>query len=136
MNSPKIPVKSVHPAGGQSRPPLRDTRRCSLAVGADDSVGPMRSYGFAEDFSKTGASCRADVYRKRQTHIRSAPSSRTAVTGSDPYKAFSRNVRNFGLLQSSRERSRKTEAVFLVALRRPGGKSKSPGLVFFLYRSR
>ena len=36
----------------------------SFAVGADDSVGPMRSYEFAEDFSKTGASCRADVYRQ------------------------------------------------------------------------
>jgi len=63
----------------------------------------MRSYEFAEDFSKTGASCRIDV-------------------GIDPYKAFSRIVRNFGLLQSSRERSKKTEAVFLVALRRSGGK--------------
>ena len=25
MNSPKIPVKSVHPAGGQSRPPVSYT---------------------------------------------------------------------------------------------------------------
>ena len=32
-----------------------------FAVGADDSVRPMRSYEFAEDFSKTGASCRVDV---------------------------------------------------------------------------
>ena len=86
----------------------------------------VRQYGFAADFRKTGASCRADVYRKRQTHIRSAPSSRTAVTGSDPYKAFSRNVRNFGLLQSSRERSKKTEEVFLVSSRESEGKSKSP----------
>ena len=35
-------------------------------------------------------------------------------------------VRNFGLFQISRERSKKTEAVFLVGSRRPGGKSKSP----------
>jgi hypothetical protein len=96
----------------------------------------MGSCEVAADFHKKWCVLPVDVYRKRQTHIRSAPSSRTAVTGSDPYKAFSRNVRIFGLLQSSREKSKKTEAVFLVALRRPGGKSKSPGLVFFLYRSR
>ena len=36
-------------------------------------------------------------------------------------------ARNFELLQISREKSRKTEAVFLVALKgAPGGKSKSP----------
>ena len=51
---------------------------------------------------------------KRQTHIRNVPSSRTAVTGIGPYEAFSRNVRNFELLSSSREKSRKTEAVFPV----------------------
>ena len=59
MNSPKIPVKSVHPAGGQSRPPLQRVRR--VVVGADDSVGPLGSCEFAEDFRKIGASCRADV---------------------------------------------------------------------------
>mgnify|MGYP000269027136 CR=1 FL=1 len=59
MNSPKIPVKSVHPAGGQSRPPLQRVRR--VVVGADDSVGPLRSYKFAVDSRKNGAFCRADV---------------------------------------------------------------------------
>ena len=62
MNSPKIPVKSVHPAGGQSRPPLQRVRR--VVVGADDSVGPLRSYKFAVDSRKNGAFCRADVYRQ------------------------------------------------------------------------
>ena len=51
---------------------------------------------------------------KRQTHIRNAPSSRTAVTGIDPYEAFSGNVRKLELLQITREKSRKTEAVFPV----------------------
>ena len=59
VNSPKIPVKSVHPAGGQSRPPLQRVRR--VVVGADDSVGPLRSYKFAVDSCKNGAFCRADV---------------------------------------------------------------------------
>ena len=59
VNSPKIPVKSVHPAGGQSRPPLQRVRR--VVVGADDSVGPLRSYKFAVDSRKNGAFCRADV---------------------------------------------------------------------------
>ena len=92
-NSPKIPVKSVRPAGGQSRPPLRDTRRCSLAVGADDSVGPMGSCEFAADYHKkpvhpAGSMCTG----KRQTHIRNAPSSRTAVTGIDPCKGYADGV--------------------------------------------
>ena len=62
---------------------------------------------------------------KRQTHIRSAPSSRTAVTGINPYNGFKNSVGSIELLQISRERSKKTEAVFLVASRRSGGKSKS-----------
>ena len=39
-NSPKIPVKSVYPAGGQSRPPLQRAGGRKRLVGADDSVGP------------------------------------------------------------------------------------------------
>ena len=62
---------------------------------------------------------------KRQTHIRNAPSSRTAVTGINPYNGFKNSVGSIELLQISRERSKKTEAVFLVASRRSGGKSKS-----------
>ena len=62
---------------------------------------------------------------KRQTNIRNAPSSRTAVTGIGPYKTFWESIRNFELPQASREKSRKTEAVFLVGSRRSGGKSKS-----------
>ena len=49
-NSPKISVKSVYPAGGQSRPPLQGELR--LVVGADDSVGPLGSHEFAEDSRK------------------------------------------------------------------------------------
>ena len=41
----------------------------------------------------------------------------------NPYKSFSNSVRNSELLQISRERSKKTEAVFLVGSRRSGGKS-------------
>ena len=66
----------------------------------------MRSYEFAEDFSKTGASCRVDV-------------------GIDPYNAYRRCIKNSELLQVPREKSRKTEGVFLVALRDSVGKSKS-----------
>ena len=62
---------------------------------------------------------------KRQTHIRNAPSSRTAVTGINPYNGFKNSVGSIELLQISRERSKKTASVFLVASRRSGGKSKS-----------
>ena len=51
--------KTLHSAGGQSRPPLQRVRR--VVVGADDSVGPLRSYKFAVDSRKNGAFCRADV---------------------------------------------------------------------------
>ena len=51
---------------------------------------------------------------KRQTHIRNAPSSRTAVTGIGPYNAYRHCIKNPELFQFSREKSRKTEAVFLV----------------------
>ena len=40
-NSPKSFEKPVHPAGGQSRPPLQGYVGISLGVGADDSVGPF-----------------------------------------------------------------------------------------------
>ena len=123
-NSPKISVKSTYSAGGQSRPPLQGELR--LVVGADDSVGPLGSCKFAEQFCKkqvqtAGSMCTG----KRQTHIRNAPSPRTAVTGIDPYEAYKYSARRFELLQISRERSKKTEAVFLVASRRFRGKSKS-----------
>ena len=62
MNSPQISIKPAYSAGGQDRPPLQG--RARVVAGADDSVGLMRSYEFAEDFSKTGASCRVDVYRQ------------------------------------------------------------------------
>ena len=114
----------MHSAGGQSRPPLQGELR--LVVGADDSVGPLGSCEFAEQFCKkqvqtAGSMCTG----KRQSHIRNAPSSRTAVAGIDPYEAYKYSARRFELFQISRERSKKTEAVFLVGSRRAGGKSKS-----------
>ena len=42
-----------------------------------------------------------------------------------PYNACMDGARNFELFQITREKSRKTEEVFLVGLRRSGGKSKS-----------
>jgi hypothetical protein len=69
---------------------------------------------------------------KRQTHIRNAPSSRTAVTGIGTYEAYKYSARRFELFQISRERSKKTEAVF--SSRRPGGNRNPPGLVFFCQR--
>ena len=63
---------------------------------------------------------------KRQTHIRNVHSSRTVVTGIAPYEAFSKNVRNSEMLQVSREKSRKTEGVFLVASRGLRGKIEIP----------
>ena len=57
---------------------------------------------------------------KRQTHIRNAPSSRTAVTSIDPYNAYRHCIKNSELHQASREKSRKTEGVFLVGSRGPG----------------
>ena len=62
---------------------------------------------------KYGASCRGDV-------------------GIDPYEACTHGVRSFELLHISREKSRKTEEVFLVGSRRPGGKSKSLRARFLL----
>ena len=58
-NLPQISVKPVHSAGGQSRPPLQE--RAGGVVGADDSVGPLGSYGFAAVFRKIGVSRRVDV---------------------------------------------------------------------------
>ena len=46
---------------------------------------------------------------KRQTHIRSAPSPRTAVTGINPYNGFKNSVGSIELLQILRERAKKTE---------------------------
>lgn len=50
-----------------------------------------------------------------------------ADVGIGPYNAFKNRVGIFELFLVSRERSKKTEAVFLVGSRRSGGKSKSPG---------
>ena len=63
---------------------------------------------------------------KRQTHIRNAPSSRTAVTGIDPYNAYRHCIKNSELFQISREKSRKTEAVFLVGSRGLRGEIEIP----------
>ena len=54
------------------------------------------SYEFSEDYRKKVHSARADV-------------------GIGPYNAYKNSVGFFELLQFSRERSKKTEAVFLVA---------------------
>ena len=130
-NSPKSSVKTVHPAGGQSRPPLQGELR--LVVGADDSVGPLGSCEFAEQFCKkqvqtAGSMCTG----KRQSHIRNAPSSRTAVAGIDPYEAYKYSARRFELFQISRERSKKTEAVFVVGSRGLRREIEiPPGLVSF-----
>ena len=58
--------------------------------------------------------------------VKSVQSARADV-GIGPYNAFKNRVGIFELFLVSRERSKKTEAVFLVASRRSGGKSKSPG---------
>ena len=52
--------------------------------------------------------------------------------GIEPYEAREDSIGNFELLQASRERSKKTEAVFLVGSRRSGGKSKSLRAHFLL----
>ena len=48
---------------------------------------------------------------KRQTHIRNAPSPRTAVTGINPYNGFKNSVGSIELLQILRKRAKKTESV-------------------------
>ena len=69
---------------------------------------------------------------KRQSHIRNAPSSRTAVAGIDPYEAYKYSARRFELFQISRERSKKTEAVFVVGSRGLRREIEiPPGLVSF-----
>ena len=67
--------------------------------------------------------------------------SQRADVGIGPYKCFTHRVRIFGLLQISREKSRKIEAVFLVALKgAPGGNRNPPGSFsfchFFFWRSK
>ena len=49
-NLPRITGKSVHPAGGQSRPPLQRAGCRKRFVGADDSVGPLGRCESAEEF--------------------------------------------------------------------------------------
>jgi len=56
--------------------------------------------------------------------------------GIDPYEACTHGVRSFELLHISREKSRKTEAVFLVGSRRTGGKSKSLRARFLLEKQK
>ena len=63
---------------------------------------------------------------KRQTNIRNAPSPRTAVTGIDPYNAYRHCIKNSELFQILRERTKKTKAVFLVALRGRRGEIEIP----------
>ena len=60
-NFPQISVKPVHSAGGQSRPPLQE--RARVVVGADDSVGPMRSYEFSENYRKNASPLRRHIVR-------------------------------------------------------------------------
>jgi hypothetical protein len=68
---------------------------------------------------------------KRQTHIRNAPSSRTAVTSIDPYNAYRRCIKNSELHQASREKSRKTKGFYWSVQGGQGGNRNPPGLVFF-----
>ena len=56
-------------------------------VGADDSVGPINVTNSPKIPVKMVCSAGPMCTGKRQTHIRNAPSSRTAVTGIGPYKA-------------------------------------------------
>ena len=58
-NLPQIPVKPVHSAGGQSRPPLQE--RAGGVVGADDSVGPKNITNSPRIPVKPVQSARADV---------------------------------------------------------------------------
>ena len=64
-DSPKIPVKTVYFAGGQSRPPLQDAGVRKVSVGADAHIGPLGSFEFAADFRENGAICvgRCDARR-------------------------------------------------------------------------
>ena len=55
-------------------------------VGADDSVGPENIADSLQVSVKSEHSAGPMCTGKRQTHIRNAPSSRTAVTGIGPYR--------------------------------------------------
>ena len=86
------------------------------------TVGPAECTVFTDICGEFATSQRADV-------------------GIDPCKCFTRRVRIFELLQISREKSRKTEAVFLVAFKgAPGGNRNPPGSFsfchFFFWRSK
>ena len=130
--SPKISVKPIYSAGGQSRPPLRGTS-ASKSHRRGRRLCPLNGkLRIRRRFSKKAVHpVESMCTGKRQTHIRNAPSSRTAVTGIGPYNAYRRCIKNSELLQVPREKSRKTERVFLVALRDSVGKSKSTGSFSF-----
>ena len=80
---------------------------------------PERGGGSAKPSRRGHAATRCRSYidfRRIRMHLRIGP-----------YNAFKNRGGIFELFLVSRERSKKTEAVFLVASRRSGGKSKSPG---------
>ena len=92
----------------------RAARGCASKLACGRRIGPAECTVFTVIFGEFVTSQRADV-------------------GIGPYNAFTDNISNFELCQIPRERSKKTEAVFLGALKgAPGGNRNPPGLVFFL----
>ena len=105
--SPKISVKPIYSAGGQSRPPLRGTSASKSHRRGRRLCPPSGKFRIRRGFQKNRCTLLG-----RCGHI-------------DPYTRCTDSVRNSELFQITREKSRKTEAVFLVGSRRSGGKSKS-----------
>ena len=78
-NSPKIPVKSVYPAGGQSRPPLQRAGGRKRLVGADDSVGPKNVANSPGITVKTVRSA-GPMWASAPTNIKPRPCDRGEVS--------------------------------------------------------
>ena len=120
-NFPQIPVKPVHFAGGQSRPPLQNARTQGSPLNKGELSAKLTE-GIALCSYKIRSAPKFATFESLQTLRASSPCAQGEPRG----------VRNFELFQITREKSRKTEGVFLVGSRRSGGKSKSLRARFLL----
>ena len=82
------------PLGRQSCwPPTAKLHFLTYPVGADDSVRPQDALIFMKSLANSQLPNGPMCTGKRQTHIRNAPSSRTAVTGIGPYNQTGKCLR-------------------------------------------
>ena len=129
-NLPKIFIKTVRSAGGQSRPPLQGELR--LVVGADDSVGPLGSHEFAEDSRKVRC-----ILPGRCVPARGRPTSVTLLRrerlwpASTPTKLISIAPEDLSCFKYRGKDPRKPKRFSWSVQGGPEGNRNPSGLVFF-----